>query len=77
MICIIQYFEADLLWKAFLKIMNSGLIPKAFTYVKKTAHSLFITNLITPSKRSMDIFSLYSLFENRVDPDQLASDEAS
>ena len=29
---IIQYFEADFLWKVSLKIMNSGIILKTFTH---------------------------------------------
>ena len=33
MISLIQYFEADFLWKVSLKILNSGLILKAFTHV--------------------------------------------
>ena len=32
-ICLIQYFEADFLWKVSLKILNSGLILKTFTHV--------------------------------------------
>ena len=32
MIFQIQYFEADFLWKVSLKILNSGLILKTFTY---------------------------------------------
>ena len=31
-ICLIQYFEADFLWKVSLKILNSGLILKTFTH---------------------------------------------
>ena len=29
---LIQHFEADFLWKVSLKILNSGLILKTFTY---------------------------------------------
>ena len=31
-IFLIQHFEADFLWKVRLKILNSGLILKTFTY---------------------------------------------
>ena len=30
-ICQIQHFEADFLWKVSLKILNSGIILKTFT----------------------------------------------
>ena len=30
--CLIQYFEADFLWKVSLKILNSGIILKTFTH---------------------------------------------
>ena len=33
MISLIQHFEADFLWKVSLKILNSGIIQKAFTHV--------------------------------------------
>ena len=33
-ICLIQYFKADFLWKVSLKILNSGLILKTFTYAE-------------------------------------------
>ena len=32
-ICLIQYFEADFLWEVSLKILNSGIVLKAFTHV--------------------------------------------
>ena len=32
-ICVIQDFEADFLWKVSLKILNSGKILKMFTHV--------------------------------------------
>ena len=32
-ICLIQHFEADFLWKVSLKILNSGIILKTFTHV--------------------------------------------
>ena len=31
-ICLIQYFEVDFLWKVSLKILNLGLILKTFTH---------------------------------------------
>ena len=31
-ICLIQHFEADILWKVSLKILNSGMILKTFTH---------------------------------------------
>ena len=31
-ICLIQHFEADFLWKVSLKILNSGIILKTFTH---------------------------------------------
>ena len=31
-ISLIQYFEADFLWKVSLKILNSGIILKEFTH---------------------------------------------
>ena len=31
-ICLIQHFEADFLWKARFKILNSGIILKTFTH---------------------------------------------
>ena len=33
MVSLIQHFEADFLWKVSLKILNSGIILKTFTYV--------------------------------------------
>ena len=39
MICLIQYFEADFLWKVSLKILNSGIILKTFTHAPK--HMLY------------------------------------
>ena len=33
MVSLIQHFEADFLWKVSLKIWNSGIILKTFTYV--------------------------------------------
>ena len=30
MVCLIQHFEADFLWKVSLKILNSGIILKTF-----------------------------------------------
>ena len=33
LICIIQHFDADFLWKVSLKILNSGIILKTFTHV--------------------------------------------
>ena len=32
---LIQYFEADFLWKVSLKILNSGIILKTFTHADK------------------------------------------
>ena len=32
-ICLIQYFEADLLWKDSFKILNLGIILKNSTHV--------------------------------------------
>ena len=32
MISLIQHFEADYLWKVSLKILNSGIILRAFTH---------------------------------------------
>ena len=32
MITLIQHFEADVLWKVSLKILNSGIILKTFTH---------------------------------------------
>ena len=40
LICLIQHFEADFLWKVSLKILNSGIILKTSTHVrtKKLVH---------------------------------------
>ena len=36
MVSLIQHFEADFLWKVSLKILNSGIILKPFTYAEIT-----------------------------------------
>ena len=38
-ISLIQYFEADFLWKVSLKILNSGFILKFFTRVIAMGHN--------------------------------------
>ena len=45
MICLIQHFEADFLWKVSLKILNSGLILKIFTHVNKNTRGEVIHSL--------------------------------
>ena len=39
-ICLIQHFEADFLWKVSLKILNSGIILKTLTHVVLEAGAL-------------------------------------
>ena len=57
------------------------IYPENLHPCQKAAHSLFITYLIMPNKRThyAHIFFQNSTFslENSVDPDQLASEEAS
>ena len=43
-ISLIKHFEAGFLWKASLKILNSGLILKTFSHGLRTAN---LTALIT------------------------------
>ena len=45
-ISLIQHFEADFLWKVSLKILNSGLILKAFTHVTCHMSMLPFVNLL-------------------------------
>ena len=54
-ICPIQYFEADFLWKVSLKILNSGIILKTFT------HGDRVLDLVVSSEthsRHSDVFLL-------------------
>ena len=57
-VSLIQYFEADFLWKVSLKILNSGIILKTFIHVgvgcKTAGHincfCLFVSILYIPVK---------------------------
>ena len=46
-ICLIQHFEADFLWKVSLKILNSGIILKTFTH-ETSRMSTFCVKDVTP-----------------------------
>ena len=49
-VCLIQDFEADFLWKVSLKILNSGLILKTFTHVCLIQH--FETDILLKSRNN-------------------------
>ena len=80
-----QDFEADFLWKASLKILNSGIILKPFTHARPDSpvmlnilcttflpNSYFCFNMQHSSCKHVSI-----RLENDVDPDQMALSEAS
>ena len=53
MICLIQHFEADFLWKVSLKILNSGIILKTFTHEQlynSINHSGFNDVIVLPDQ---------------------------
>ena len=56
-ICLIQHFEADFLWKVSLKILNLGIILKTFThetsmmgtfYVKDETPQILLAKTLRP-----------------------------
>ena len=62
MISLIQHFEADFLWKVSLKILNSGIILKTSTHVKRLnlilvslLESLTVYNMLSESVNSSSL----------------------
>ena len=62
-ICLIQYFEADFLWKVSLKILNSGIILKTLDHVINHSIINFLifktkTYVVGPTMRRLLEFSI-------------------
>ena len=78
--CLIQYFEADFLWKVSLKILNSGIILKTFTHAYGKCSKILNTFLFLFSNKMVvikaGINKMIVIIANREDPDQTASTDA-
>ena len=67
MICLIQHFEADFLWKVSLKILNSGIILKTFIHayrVIKGLHCSWEVLTVTAEFIQANLSTIQGLFKN-------------